>query len=92
MKQRVAEMEQEALKLRELQAAAAIETPAGEDTQMDAEDDKSIADGRSIYVGNVRAVFRRLLIYSREISWCHPVHNNRHRPECFPTNHRRRVR
>ncbi|KAF7331805.1 RRM domain-containing protein [Mycena kentingensis (nom. inval.)] len=54
MKQRVAEMEQEAIKLRELQAAAAIDTPAGDEaSQMDVEDDKTIADGRSIYIGNV---------------------------------------
>lgn len=52
MKQRVAEMEMEAKKLRELQAAA----EAGQqdvDTPMDSEEDKAAADGRSIYVGNV---------------------------------------
>ncbi|KAE9399022.1 hypothetical protein BT96DRAFT_957409 [Gymnopus androsaceus JB14] len=49
MKQRVAEMEMEAKKLRELQAAA----EAGQqdvDTPMDSEEDKAAADGRSIYV------------------------------------------
>ncbi|KAJ7086665.1 hypothetical protein C8R44DRAFT_820739 [Mycena epipterygia] len=55
MKQRVAEMEKEAIKLRELQAAAALENNAadGEDTNMETEEDKTIADGRSVYVGNV---------------------------------------
>ena len=55
MKQRVAEMEKEAIKLRELQAAAAIEsnTADGEDTNMETEEDKTIADSRSVYVGNV---------------------------------------
>jgi hypothetical protein len=55
MKQRVAEMEKEAIKLRELQAAAAMEsnTADGEDTNMETEEDKSLADGRSVYVGNV---------------------------------------
>ncbi|KAJ6510028.1 translation protein SH3-like domain-containing protein [Mycena vitilis] len=55
MKQRVAEMEKEAVKLRELQAAAAAEsnTADGEDTNMETEEDKSLADGRSVYVGNV---------------------------------------
>ncbi|KAJ7499147.1 hypothetical protein FB451DRAFT_1014986 [Mycena latifolia] len=55
MKQRVAEMEKEAIKLRELQAAAAMEsnTAGGEDTNMETEEDKTIADSRSVYVGNV---------------------------------------
>ncbi|KAJ7117380.1 hypothetical protein C8R43DRAFT_1091177 [Mycena crocata] len=55
MKQRVAEMEKEAIKLRELQAAAALESNAadGEDTAMETEEDKTIADSRSVYVGNV---------------------------------------
>ncbi|KAJ7283863.1 hypothetical protein C8J57DRAFT_1498864 [Mycena rebaudengoi] len=55
MKQRVAEMEKEAVKLRELQAAAALESNAadGEDTNMESEEDKTVADGRSVYVGNV---------------------------------------
>ncbi|KAJ7667784.1 hypothetical protein DFH06DRAFT_1126503 [Mycena polygramma] len=54
MKQRVAEMEKEAVKLRELQAAAAAEsnTADGEDTNMETEEDKTLADGRSVYVGN----------------------------------------
>lgn len=62
MKQRVAEMEKEAIKLRELQAAAALETnTADEDTNMETEEDKTIADGRSVYVGNVscRGLLRR---------------------------------
>ncbi|KAG1762309.1 hypothetical protein EDD22DRAFT_847200 [Suillus occidentalis] len=58
MKQRVEEMEREAKKLRELQAAAesanggsAIEADQG--APMETEEDKSIADGRSVFVGNV---------------------------------------
>ncbi|KIY49578.1 hypothetical protein FISHEDRAFT_41201, partial [Fistulina hepatica ATCC 64428] len=55
MKQRVEEMEREAKKLRELQAAAEKENNAeiapGE--PMDTEEDKAVADSRSIYVGNV---------------------------------------
>ncbi|KAF8665668.1 hypothetical protein AX16_000121 [Volvariella volvacea WC 439] len=53
MKQRVEEMEREANKLRELQAAA--EGSAGVDSglHMETEDEKALADSRSIYVGNV---------------------------------------
>ena len=57
MKQRVEEMEREATKLRELQAAAEqAEQSAGggENVPMDTEEDKAAADSRSIYVGNVR--------------------------------------
>ncbi|KAI0650081.1 polyadenylate-binding protein 2 [Trametes meyenii] len=55
MKQRVEEMEREANKLRELQAAAEKaerSTPTG-DQPMETEEDKAAADSRSIYVGNV---------------------------------------
>lgn len=56
MKQRVEEMEREAKKLRELQAAAenAGAASGGEmgDSLSEGED-KTAADGRSIYVGNV---------------------------------------
>lgn len=54
MKQRVAEMEMEANKLRELQAAAE-QANAGDDSgsAMETDDDKAGADGRSVYVGNV---------------------------------------
>jgi hypothetical protein len=59
MKQRVEEMEREASKLRELQAAAetanADSEMDGSGVPMEAEDDKTLVDGRSIYVGNVRA-------------------------------------
>ncbi|KDQ64824.1 hypothetical protein JAAARDRAFT_238798 [Jaapia argillacea MUCL 33604] len=55
MKQRVEEMEREAKKLRELQAAAEKgqegESDAG--VPMETEDDKMMADSRSVYVGNV---------------------------------------
>ncbi|KAG6812644.1 hypothetical protein H0H92_001594 [Tricholoma furcatifolium] len=55
MKQRVAEMEKEAEKLRQLQAAAeeANNAAGGEDTTMGSEEDKTMADSRSVYVGNV---------------------------------------
>jgi len=60
MKKRVEEMEAEAAKLREMQAAAekqlqeagAGSVTAGSDV-MEAEDDKQATDDRSIYVGNV---------------------------------------
>ena len=57
MKQRVEEMEREANKLRELQAAAEKaerSTPSAEQVPMETEEDKAAADSRSIYVGNVR--------------------------------------
>ncbi|KAF8901715.1 hypothetical protein CPB84DRAFT_1824601 [Gymnopilus junonius] len=54
MKQRVEEMEREASKLRELQAAAAeAAQSADENAAMETDEDKAHADGRSIYVGNV---------------------------------------
>ncbi|KAF9057368.1 hypothetical protein BJ165DRAFT_1520757 [Panaeolus papilionaceus] len=55
MKQRVAEMEREASKLRELQAAAAEQSAqSGDDgSVVENEEDKAAADGRSVYVGNV---------------------------------------
>lgn len=56
MKQRVEEMEREAKKLRELQAAAeqANGSSGGEtDVANDQGEDRSAADGRSVYVGNV---------------------------------------
>ena len=56
MKQRVEEMEREAKKLRELQAAAEqASNTGGEDAgvPMETEEDKTAADGRSVYVGNV---------------------------------------
>ena len=61
MKQRVEEMEREANKLRELQAAAEKSeqteaAPGDEATPMETDEDKAAADSRSIYVGNVRVV------------------------------------
>lgn len=57
MKQRVEEMEREAKKLRELQAAAeqANNAADGEDNgvPMETEEEKTLADSRSVYVGNV---------------------------------------
>jgi hypothetical protein len=58
MKQRVEEMEREAKKLRELQAAAesstAVEHPEGEEgVPMETEDEKALIDSRSVFVGNV---------------------------------------
>lgn len=62
MKQRVAEMEREANKLRELQAAAEQANHSGDDsgTAMDTEEDKALSDSRSVYVGNVSAPFARV--------------------------------
>ena len=59
MKQRVAEMEREANKLRELQAAAEQANHSGEDSgaAMDTEEDKALSDSRSVYVGNVSGPF-----------------------------------
>ncbi|KAH7930298.1 RNA-binding domain-containing protein [Leucogyrophana mollusca] len=57
MKQRVEEMEREAKKLRELQAAAesanggSAESDAG--VPMETEEDKTLSDSRSVFVGNV---------------------------------------
>jgi len=54
MKQRVAEMEREAEKLRELQAAAeSASTPEGVDGAAPLDEDKPAIDGRSVFVGNV---------------------------------------
>lgn len=54
MKQRVAEMEREAEKLRELQAAAESATTGdGSDSAVTLEEDKTAIDGRSVFVGNV---------------------------------------
>jgi len=61
MKQRVAEMEREANKLRELQAAAEAANSGDDGSAMETEDDKSGADNRSVYVGNVR--IRSLVTY-----------------------------
>ncbi len=58
MKQRVEEMEREANKLRELQAAAEKaeqSAQGGEQVPMETEEDKAAADSRSIYIGNVRS-------------------------------------
>ncbi|KAJ3553907.1 hypothetical protein NP233_g12538 [Leucocoprinus birnbaumii] len=56
MKQRVEEMEREAKKLRELQAAAEQATngsEGGDSNAMETEEDKALIDSRSVYVGNV---------------------------------------
>ena len=60
MKQRVEEMEREANKLRELQAAAEkAEQSAhgGEQVPMETEEDRAQADQRSIFIGNVRSTY-----------------------------------
>jgi hypothetical protein len=55
MKQRVKEMEEEAAKLREMQAAAqAASDESAEAAPMETDEDRAAADGRSVYVGNVR--------------------------------------
>ena len=62
MKQRVEEMEREANKLRELQAAAEKSEhqegdPAADGTvPMETDEDKAQADARSIFVGNVSSL------------------------------------
>ena len=62
MKQRVAEMEREAEKLRELQAAAESASASdGADGTAPLEGDKSAVDSRSVFVGNVRSTFRSLM-------------------------------
>lgn len=69
MKQRVEEMEREAAKLRELQAAAEQTTDGserGDGGAMDTEDEKGAVDNRSVYVGNVR-IFFILVSYSFEV-------------------------
>ncbi|RXW25208.1 hypothetical protein EST38_g674 [Candolleomyces aberdarensis] len=53
MKQRVEEMEREAKKLRELQAAAEAGSEADENGTQESEEDKAASDTRSVYVGNV---------------------------------------
>jgi polyadenylate-binding protein 2 len=55
MKQRVAEMEMEAKKLREMQAAAE-ENVHPDESASTTEEDKAASDGRSIYVGNVCSI------------------------------------
>jgi hypothetical protein len=62
MKQRVEEMEREAKKLRELQAAAQSsstgEQQEGEDgVPMETEDEKALIDSRSVFVGNVSDLY-----------------------------------
>lgn len=60
MKERVAEMEREASKLRELQAAAESATTDsemdGSGVPMESEEDKALIDSRSVYVGNVSGI------------------------------------
>jgi polyadenylate-binding protein 2 len=68
MKQRVEEMEREANKLRELQAAAAESNNAdggeGETGEaMETDEDKSVADSRSVFVGNVSRIDLSASIY-----------------------------
>lgn len=62
MRQRVEEMEKEANKLRELQAAAekAEDVPPSESGEpsvpMETDEDRQLADSRSVFVGNVSFV------------------------------------
>jgi len=57
MKQRVAEMEREAEKLRELQAAAESASTHDGSEGAAQEEDKTALDDRSVFVGNVRQSF-----------------------------------
>ena len=68
MKKRVEEMEKEASKLRELQAAAeqaekGSETGTDGGVPMETEEDKAASDSRSVYVGNVSHPSRTRLLY-----------------------------
>lgn len=61
MKQRVEEMEREAKKLRELQAAAESQNAmdgaaADQGAPMETEEERAVADSRSVFVGNVGLV------------------------------------
>jgi polyadenylate-binding protein 2 len=58
MKQRVAEMEKEADKLRQLQAAAESATEGGDAIVTD--EDKAVADSRSVFVGNASIFFSHI--------------------------------
>jgi hypothetical protein len=74
MKERVAEMEREASKLRELQAAAesanADSEMDGSGVPMETEEDKALIDGRSVYVGNVSTVCFVLAFRSYQLAIC----------------------
>lgn len=76
MKQRVEEMEKEANKLRELQAAAEKNEQDGTATDdasvpMETDEERALSDQRSVYVGNVGSILAfqfstpldRLLLY-----------------------------
>lgn len=73
MKQRVEEMEREANKLRELQAAAekaergSVEA-SDTSVPMETEEDKAAADNRSIFVGNVSSPCSRSPLITRRIN------------------------
>lgn len=88
MKQRVEEMEREAKKLRELQAAAeqaANSSEGGESSPMETEDDKTAIDGRSVYVGNVRLPSR--VSYSDSLlilRWTMALHQKKSKPISRP--------
>jgi len=70
MKQRVAEMEREAEKLRELQAAAeSASTPEGADGTAPLEEEKPAIDGRSVFVGNVCPAFRKFYDAIERLRW-----------------------
>lgn len=70
MKQRVAEMEREANKLRELQAAAAEQSNTEEgESAMETDEDKAGADNRSVYVGNVSQIITLFEFLSLIFMW-----------------------
>lgn len=77
MKQRVEEMEREAKKLRELQAAAESQGAAGgaatdQGVPMETEEDKAVADSRSVFVGNVGLVIWCRFSTSTLLKWPSP--------------------
>ncbi len=79
MKQRVEEMEREASKLRELQAAAEkneIGDGAAGDASvpMETEEERAAADGRSVFVGNVILIFILSIHFNLQQRPCSPFH------------------
>jgi len=77
MKQRVEEMEREAKKLRELQAAAESQSAAGGATTnqgvpMETEEERAVADSRSVFVGNVGLVIWCRFSLPPSFKWLSP--------------------
>lgn len=91
MKQRVEEMEREAKKLRELQAAAESQSVGGGSTDhsvaMETEEDRAVADSRSVFVGNVGSGIWCCFSLILSLKWPPPGRlrcNPRRDPGAFP--------